>query len=148
MTNLMVRSEVYPSHRELQCGICSCNFEAFFVGVVLFWDETPLGNVCPRCLHRHPTRGVWPILSGKSPASVAAGSMGPWVAGELAAADEWPFTVEELMAAERAIIRSRYRLLSEESIRLLVDDRFKKMLSENTEPELEGEALIGASQLP
>jgi hypothetical protein len=126
VSDLTVRTEAVPAFSPAHCRFCGLTYRVHGVIAVLFWGDRDVGVLCPRCLNRKPTLIASALRSGWL--ATAAG-VPVCLVDELTDLSEWPLSVQDLMAAERDLLRKRYYFLTEDDVHLLVDERYEVMLA-------------------
>jgi hypothetical protein len=94
---------------------------------LLFEAGKKRGPGCPGCLAAGPKEAAGRFLkrtAGAAPASLAG------LALRLAALEQWPISVADLVAQERAHLCSLFPKLTEEELRARVDDYYREYLKE------------------
>ncbi|OAI50727.1 hypothetical protein AYO44_05515 [Planctomycetaceae bacterium SCGC AG-212-F19] len=127
---LAIRPKSHPGFHATVCCLCGGGYQKQYVAGVLYWEGIELGEACPRCLKLSPAAAAPGVLKGITTAGIAAGPGRARLAALLAGLDQWPFSVDELVQAERSALQTKYRFLSEADLCVLVDHRYKLMLVE------------------
>jgi hypothetical protein len=126
VSDLTIRTEAVPAFWLANCRLCGLTYRVHGVITVMFWGDRDVGVLCPRCLNRKPTVIAAALRSGRLAPAVAVPAR---LVDELTDLREWPVSVQDLMAAERDLLRERYFFLTEDDVHLLVDERYEVMLA-------------------
>src|SRR5262245_6327123 len=66
MSRLSIHTEIYPTFRLAGCCLCTQPYQEQYVAEILFLDDNLLGEICPRCLNRHPAEVASGLLIRRS----------------------------------------------------------------------------------